>query len=289
MQNVEMQSSSPDVPVVGQSVGGLEAPVPKARSRRRGNRRTWPFVGAYLPVTVLVVWQGVCSLQLVVPAILPSPIQIADAFIQLTRTGELLADLKISLIRVILGFLLGAGLGLICGILAGMYRRFEEIVDPTVQMLRTIPHLAITPLFILWLGLGEWSKDVLIATGAFFPMYINTFMGIRSVDAKLFDVARVLQFSRLQQVSKLVLPAALPNLLLGLRLSIGVSWLGLVVAELLGSSSGVGYLILNAQQFSQTDVVFVGLIVFAAVGKLSDSLVRVLEHRLLRWRDSYTG
>ncbi|UNO50776.1 ABC transporter permease [Alicyclobacillus acidoterrestris] len=252
-------------------------------------RKRLPFVGSYLPIVVLVIWQAVCSLQLVIPAILPSPLEIAVAFWQLARSGVLISDLKISLIRVVFGFLLGAGLGLITGAFAGLYKRFEDVVDPSVQMLRTVPHLAITPLFILWLGLGEWSKDVLIATGAFFPMYMNTFMGIRSVDAKLFEVARVLQFNRVQQFTKLMLPAALPNVLLGLRLAIGVSWLGLVVAEMLGSSSGVGYLILNAQQFSQTDVVFVGLIIFALVGKLSDSFVRLLERRLLRWRDNYTG
>lgn len=252
-------------------------------------RKRLPFVGLYLPIVVLVIWQAVCSLQLVIPAILPSPLEIAVAFWQLARSGVLISDLKISLIRVVFGFLLGAGLGLITGAFAGLYKRFEDVVDPSVQMLRTVPHLAITPLFILWLGLGEWSKDVLIATGAFFPMYMNTFMGIRSVDAKLFEVARVLQFNRVQQFTKLMLPAALPNVLLGLRLAIGVSWLGLVVAEMLGSSSGVGYLILNAQQFSQTDVVFVGLIIFALVGKLSDSFVRLLERRLLRWRDNYTG
>ncbi|WP_206922156.1 ABC transporter permease [Alicyclobacillus suci] len=252
-------------------------------------RKRLPFVGSYLPIVVLVIWQAVCSLQLVIPAILPSPLEIAVAFWQLTRSGVLISDLKISLIRVVFGFLLGAGLGLVTGAFAGLYKRFEDVVDPSVQMLRTVPHLAITPLFILWLGLGEWSKDVLIATGAFFPMYMNTFMGIRSVDAKLFEVARVLQFNRVQQFTKLMLPAALPNVLLGLRLAIGVSWLGLVVAEMLGSSSGVGYLILNAQQFSQTDVVFVGLIIFALIGKLSDSFVRLLERRLLRWRDNYIG
>ncbi len=252
-------------------------------------RKRLPFVGLYLPIVVLVIWQAVCSLQLVIPAILPSPLEIAVAFWQLARSGVLISDLKISLIRVVFGFLLGAGLGLVTGAFAGLYKRFEDVVDPSVQMLRTVPHLAITPLFILWLGLGEWSKDVLIATGAFFPMYMNTFMGIRSVDAKLFEVARVLQFSRVQQFTKLMLPAALPNVLLGLRLAIGVSWLGLVVAEMLGSSSGVGYLILNAQQFSQTDVVFVGLIIFALIGKLSDSFVRLLERRLLRWRDNYIG
>ncbi|MFB5189110.1 ABC transporter permease [Alicyclobacillus fastidiosus] len=259
------------------------------RPRGRSKRRSIPLIGAYLPISVVIIWQVICSFNWVTPEILPSPLQIVDAFVRLTSTGELVNDVGISLLRMVIGFLLGASIGLITGLFAGLYRRFEEVVDPSVQMLRTVPHLAITPLFILWLGLGEWSKDILIATGAFFPMYINTFMGIRNVDSKLFDVARILEFSRVKQLTKLVLPAALPNILLGLRLALGVSWLGLVVAEMLGSSSGVGYLILNAQQFSETDIVFVGIIIFAVVGKLSDSIVRLLERRWLRWRDSYTG
>ncbi|WP_431308722.1 ABC transporter permease [Alicyclobacillus fastidiosus] len=273
----------------GEPSAVIESVVTKRGPRGSSKRRNIPLIGAYLPVGIVVIWQVICGLNWVTPEILPSPVQIVEAFVRLTRTGELVNDVGISLLRMILGFLLGASIGLITGLFAGLYRRFEEVVDPSVQMLRTVPHLAITPLFILWLGLGEWSKDILIATGAFFPMYINTFMGIRNVDSKLFDVARILEFSRMKQLTKLVLPAALPNILLGLRLALGVSWLGLVVAEMLGSSSGVGYLILNAQQFSETDIVFVGIIIFAVVGKLSDSIVRLLERRWLRWRDSYTG
>jgi len=162
-------------------------------------------------------------------------------------------------------------------------------MDPSIQMLRTVPHLALAPLFILWFGFGEISKILLIAYGAFFPIYVNTYLGIRGVDSKLFDVARVLQFSKWKQITKLILPAALPNILLGVRLSLGIAWLGLVVAELMGASEGVGYMIMDARQFSQTDVVFVGIIIFAVVGKLTDSFVRVLEKRLLKWRDSYAG
>lgn len=255
----------------------------------RGKRKGFSLRGVYLPLSVLFLWQIIGSLEWVSSTVLPSPLQIVQSFISLTASGELLKDIKISLLRAIAGFLLGGVLGLSIGMVSGLFKRFEAVVDPSIQMMRTIPHLAITPLFILWFGLGEWSKILLIALGAFFPLYINTYAGIRNVDAKLFDVARILEFSQIQQLTKLVIPAALPNILLGVRLSIGVSWLGLVVAELMGSSAGVGYLIENATQFSLTDQVFVGLIIFAAVGKLSDSLVRVLERKLLRWRDSYLG
>ncbi len=232
-----------------------------------------------MPVLVIIIWQLAAYFEVVSSTILPSPIQIAKAFWELIVSGELISHLNVSLYRAFLGFLLGGSLGLLSGILAGLFRKFEETIDPSVQMLRTIPHLAITPLFILWFGIGETSKVLLIALGAYFPLYINTFTGIRGVDSKLFEVTKVLEFSKWKLVSKLIVPAALPNILLGLRLSIGVSWLGLVVAELMGSSEGVGYMINDARQFSQTAVVIVGILIFAIVGKLSDSFVRFLEKK----------
>jgi sulfonate transport system permease protein len=241
------------------------------------------------PVLVLVVWQLSSVFGWLNPILLPTPYMIVESFFTLIKSGELATDLKISLLRAVLGLLLGGGLGLIIGIVVGLSKGVEDFLDPTIQTLRTIPHLAVIPLFILWFGLGELSKVLMIASGAFFPLYINTFMGIRGVDSKLFDVARILEFNRWKQLTRLVIPAAMPNILLGLRLSIGVSWLGLVVAELMGSSSGVGYMIQNATQFSQTSIVFVGISIFALVGKLSDSIVRSLERRLLRWRSSYQG
>jgi sulfonate transport system permease protein len=245
--------------------------------------------GLMLPVAIIIIWQLLGSLGFVSSVILPTPFDISKAFIELVRSGELLKHMRISIYRAAVGFLLGGGLGFAFGVAVGLFKRFEQSFDPSIQMLRTVPHLAITPLFILWFGIGEFSKILLIALGAFFPLYINTFVGIRGVDSKLFDVARVLEFTKLKQITRLILPAALPNILLGLRLSIGVSWLGLVVAELMGSSEGIGYMILDARQFSQTAIVFVGILIFASVGKLSDSFVRILERKLLRWRDSFKG
>ncbi|WP_371863538.1 ABC transporter permease [Aneurinibacillus danicus] len=242
-----------------------------------------------LPAMILGIWQTVGAMNLVSSTILPTPVAIGQAFIDLIVSGELFSHLQISIFRAVLGFLLGAGLGLILGTLVGFFNRAEQTVDPTLQMLRTIPHLAVMPLFILWFGFGELSKVLLIAKGAFFPVYLNTFLGIRGVDAKLFEVARILEFNRVKLVTKLILPAAMPNILLGIRLSLGIAWLGLVVAELMGSSEGVGYMIMDARQFTQTDIVFVGIIIFALVGKLTDSLVRYFESKLLKWRESYKG
>jgi sulfonate transport system permease protein len=245
--------------------------------------------GMILPAVILTVWQIIGTLGIVSSTILPTPIAIFYSFVELIASGELGRHLEISVWRAGIGFLLGAGLGLLLGVISGFSSRTEEVVDPTLQMLRTVPHLAVAPLFILWFGFGELSKILLIAKGAFFPIYVNAFLGIRGVDSKLYEVARILEFNRFNLVRKLILPAAMPNILLGIRLSLGVAWLGLVVAEIMGSSEGVGYMIMDARQFSQTEIVFVGIIIFAVVGKLTDSFVRQLESRLLKWRDHFTG
>lgn len=247
------------------------------------------LLGMFLPVAILIIWEAAGAMGKLNPILLPVPSKILEELVSLTASGELASHLGISAWRALMGFLLGGGLGLAAGIWVGFSYKTERLLDPSLQMLRTLPHLAIAPLFILWFGFGETSKILLIAKGTFFPLYVNTFLGIRSVDGKLFDVGRVLQFSRWQMITKLIVPSALPNILLGARLSIGVAWLVLVVAEMMGSSSGIGFLINDARSFSLTSVVFVGIIVFAVVGKLTDSIVKLLERRLLRWQDSYKG
>ncbi|HDR8155271.1 TPA: ABC transporter permease [Bacillus cereus] len=242
-----------------------------------------------IPVIILIIWQLAGVFGLVSKTVLPTPLDIFLAFQDLFKTGELFGHLSISVFRAAAGFFIGGGLGIILGTIVGFSTRSEQYLDPSVQMLRTVPHLAVAPLFVLWFGFGETSKVLLIADGAFFPLYVNAFLGIRGVDSKLFDVARVLEFSKRKLITKLILPAALPNLLLGARLSLGVAWVSLVVAELMGSTEGIGYMIMDARQFSNTDIVFVGIIIFAFVGKFSDSLVRLLEVKFLRWRDNFKG
>ncbi|MFB6731708.1 ABC transporter permease [Bacillus mobilis] len=242
-----------------------------------------------IPIIVLIIWQLAVVFDLVSKTVLPTPLDIFLAFQELIKTGELFGHLSISVFRAAAGFFIGGSLGIILGTIVGFSTRSEQYLDPSVQMLRTVPHLAVAPLFVLWFGFGETSKVLLIADGAFFPLYVNAFLGIRGVDSKLFDVARMLEFSKRKLITKLILPAALPNLLLGARLSLGVAWVSLVVAELMGSTEGIGYMIMDARQFSNTDIVFVGIIIFAFVGKFSDSLVRLLEVKFLRWRDNFKG
>lgn len=273
----------------------LSRPADRIRKKKtkrpfqRGEKWKATLLGLILPALILGIWQYVGTKGIVSTSNLPTPTTIGKTFIGLTLSGELYRHLKISIFRAVVGFLVGGGLGLLFGMIVGFFKKAEHTLDPSLQMIRTIPHLAVLPLFILWFGFDELSKILLISKAAFFPLYLNTFLGIRGVDSRLFEVARVLEFNRFKLVTKLILPAAMPNILLGVRLSLGFAWLALVVAEYMGSSEGVGYMIMDARQFVQTDIVFVGIIIFAVVGKLSDSFVRYLETRLLAWRDNYKG
>nr|WP_236340137.1 ABC transporter permease [Paenibacillus plantiphilus] len=246
-------------------------------------------IGAILPVSLLAIWQLAGDLGLIDTFFLPTPSMIFAAFGDLFASGDLTYHLGVSLGRAAVGFAIGGSIGLLLGLVVGFSRYGEYVLDPSVQLFRMVPHLAIAPLIILWFGFGEVSKILIIAKGAFFPLYINTFLGIRNVDNKLFDVARVMSFSRWKQIFLLVIPASLPQMFLGLRLSLALSWLGLVVAELIGSQAGIGFLMTIAKQNSIMEIIFVGVILFAVVGKLIDSFVRLLERRFLQWQDSYKG
>lgn len=283
------------------SKAGMTAEIPVSTPRQ--SEKKWKSIsqssekkrryrllsGFILPVIIIIIWQLIGSLGWVTKTVLPTPWEIILAAKNLAVSGVLFTNMKVSIIRAACGFVIGGGLGLALGTLVGLSAKSESLLDPTLQMVRTIPHLAITPLFILWFGLGEESKILLIGLGAFFPLYVNTFLGIRKVDARLFEVARILEFSKWKQIKLLIVPSALPNILLGIRLSLGAAWLSLVVAELMGSTSGLGYMMMDARQFSNTDIVFVGIIIFAIVGKLTDSLVRLMEKHFLKWQDTYKG
>ncbi|MEK8127003.1 ABC transporter permease subunit [Paenibacillus filicis] len=248
-----------------------------------------PLHGWIVPAAVTAVWQAAGSAGLLSPSALPTPLSIAASFVELCASGELYRHLAISAWRAGLGFLLGGALGLLLGMFAGLGKLVERTLDPSLQMLRAVPLLSVIPLFILWFGIGEFSKILLISLGSFFPVYVHTFLGIRSLDRKLYEVSLIFEYSVWQRAVKLILPAALPQLLLGIRLSLGVSWLLLVVAEMMAASAGIGYMIQDARTFSNTPVIFVGIILFALIGKLSDSSVRLLERRWLHWQNTYRG
>ena len=239
---------------------------------------------AAFPLAILAVWQAAASFGFTSPQTMPAPSLIVSSFWNLIVTGQLWPNLLTSLTRVIVGLTAGVTVGTALGLAAGLSRLGEDMIDPSVQMARTLPHLALIPLMILWFGIGETPKLVIIALGASFPIYLNLYSAIRGADRKLLEAGAVLGLSRAETIWNVVLPAALPGFLVGLRQALGIAWISLVVAEQINADSGIGYLLMNARDFLQTDVIFDGLLVYAALGLLTDRLVRSLEIHLLAWR-----
>jgi sulfonate transport system permease protein len=273
---------------------GLEPPEPGAArgappGRKPASRRHRAAYRLISPLVLLAAWQAVSVSGLVSPQKLPPPTQVWHTALTLISTdspayGTLQGAMAVSLQRVALGFALGAGAGLILAVLAGLSRLGENAVDPPMQMLRTLPLFGLIPVFIVWFGIGELPKVLLIAMGAAIPLYLNTFSGIRGVDAKLVEVGRSLGLSRAEMIRHIILPGALPQILVGLRQSLGVAWLALVVAEQINASAGLGFMISQATQFLRNDVIFVALLMYCVLGLLTDGLVRLLERRALAWR-----
>lgn len=239
------------------------------------------------PVLLLVLWQAGCSAGLIPSRLLASPAQIAVTFWSLLQDGTLPVNLGVSLGRAGLGLAIAVGVGVTLGLVSGLSRIGEEVVDAPMQILRTLPALALVPLFILWFGIGETPKIALVALGAIFPIYLNLHKGIRGLDPKLLEMARTLNLSRAQTIRDVVLPGALPDLLVGFRFAVGISWLMLVVAEQVNAQSGIGHMMMDAQDFLRTDIIMVGLAIYGLLGLGSDQFVRFLERRLLSWRPVY--
>jgi sulfonate transport system permease protein len=234
----------------------------------------WPQLLPWLvPASLILLWQVLSQLGLISTRILPAPTQIVEAAIRLTASGELVRNVGISLYRALAGFLIGGSIGLGLGVLNGLSRLAEQLLDSSLQMIRNIPHLALIPLVILWFGIGDPARIFLVSLGVFFPIYINTFAGIRSIDPNLLEMGRVYGLSHKQLFWQIVLPGALPSMLVGLRYALGLMWLTLIVA-------------MNAREFMQTDVVVMSILLYALLGKLADSIVRVLESWWLPWHPS---
>lgn len=279
--------SAPGSPDAAEGTGvALAVPsvalTPRSRLGRAGRRvigRRW-----ISPILLLAIWQLASSTGALSPQKLASPANILSEGWTLLANGQLEHALAASLERVVIGFVIGALAGLIFGAVSGLSPWGEALLDPPLQMVRTLPFLGLIPLFILWFGIGELPKDLLIALGVAFPIYLNTFAGIRGVDDRLLEATSVLGFTRIERLRHVVFPAALPQVLVGLRQSLGIAWLSLVVAEQLAVNSGLGFLINNAREFLQTNVIVVCLLVYAILGLATDGLVRALERRALAWR-----
>lgn len=241
------------------------------------------------PLAIVVAWQLACSSGLVSTRVLAAPSTVAETAWELLRTGELQQHLWVSLGRVARGLGIGVGLGLALALVSGLFRLGEDLLDPPIQMLRTLPILALVPLFILWFGIGETPKILLVALGTLFPIYLNTYAGIRGIDQKMVEAASTLELGRTGLILHVILPGALPSALVGLRYSMGIAWLVLVISEQINATAGIGYLMTNAREFLRTDIIVVGLVVYSLLGLLTDAVVRALERRVLAWRVGFAG
>ena len=242
-----------------------------------------------VPLVIVLVWQLACVGGFVSTRVLPAPSDVVLAGWKVAASGELARNIWVSFWRAGIGFLIGGSIGFAFGLANGLSQLASKLTDTTLQMVRNIPHLAMIPLVILWFGIDETAKLFLVALGVFFPIYLNTLHGIRTVDPQLIEMGRTYGLSRWQLYTEVILPGATSSILVGLRFSLGLMWVILIVAETISAQSGIGYLTMNAREFLQTDVVLVGILLYAILGKLADLLARALEHGWLRWHPGYRG
>jgi sulfonate transport system permease protein len=247
-------------------------------------RRLVPWL---VPLALVAAWQAASALGWLSTRVLPAPSAVVRAAWELTASGELWTHVQVSAGRALAGLAIGGGLGLLLGLLTGSLRWAETLLDSSIQMVRNIPALALIPLVILWFGIDDSAKLFLIAVSVFFPVYLNTFHGIRNVDPALIEMGRTYGLTRWQLYRDVVLPGALSSILVGLRFSLGLMWVILIVAETISAQSGIGYLTMNAREFLQTDIVLVGILLYALLGKLADVFARALEQWWLRWHPGY--
>lgn len=246
--------------------------------------RVQPWI---IPMILLVVWEIVSSLEIVSPSLFPSPITVLLSGWQLTVSGELFQHVLASLSRAAVGMLIGGLIGFILGILNGLSNISFRLTDTTIQMIRNIPHLALLPLVIVWLGIDESAKIFLVVLGVLFPVYINTYHGIRTVDPGFIEMGKMYNLQGWGLFKHILFPGALPSIFVGLRYALGVMWLTLIVAETIPTEEGIGYLATNAREFMQTDIIILSIVIYAMLGKLADIIAQTGEKKALRWNASY--
>jgi sulfonate transport system permease protein len=276
-----------------QSFGNsINKPKPKSLKQKSGNAlySFWRgFLPWLVPIVSIFLWQISSQNGWLSTKILPAPLDVLKVGIKLAQSGELLKHLTISGTRALIGFAIGGGIGFLFGLINGTFAIAETLLDTSLQMLRNIPHLALIPLVILWFGIGEEAKIFLVVIGVMFPIYLNTYHGIRTVDSGLIEMGKVYGLNALGVFWQIVLPGALPSILVGVRFALGIMWLTLIVSETIAADSGIGYLAMNAREFLQTDVVVFAILLYALLGKLADAIARYLESVLLKWHPAYSG
>lgn len=240
-----------------------------------------------LPAAILLVWQIACSTGYVPVRVLPAPTDVALAGWKSLQSGELVRNIWVSFWRASIGFLIGGGIGFAFGLSNGLSQLSDKLTDTTLQMVRNIPHLALIPLVILWFGIDESAKLFLVALGVFFPVYLNTLHGIRTVDPQLIEMGRIYGMSNGELFRRVIFPGALPSIFVGVRFALGITWLTLIVAETIAASSGLGYMAMQAREFMLIDVVVLSILIYALLGKLADSASRFLERLTLSWHPAF--
>ncbi|GAA1510431.1 ABC transporter permease [Nocardioides humi] len=270
--------------LVSAGVGTPAARGP-ARPRRRSIALPYRLLRLLSPLILVGLWQLASSTGVLKESTFPAPGTVVETTRFLWESGQLQDAILVSLRRAALGFLLGGGLAVVLGALAGLSRLGDALVDPYVQMLRVLPLFGLVPLFIIWFGIKEEPKIYLVALFALVPLYLNLVAALRGVDRDLQEVAVSLRLSRWERLRHLYVPAVLPGALVGLRQSLGAALVALVVAEQVNAGAGLGYLINNARDFLRTDIIVVALLCYAILGLLTDAVVRVLERAAVRWRE----
>lgn len=277
------------------AVAGPEGPVTESAETKTGDTATGPrrprfgqslALALILPLGLAAGWEAAVAFGFAEGRLMPPPSRILNAFHELALYGDLWLHVWATLWRVLVGFACGAVVGMILGAVSGASGLMRNLLDPTLQALRSVPSIAWVPLFILWFGIFETSKVVLIAVGVFFPVYLGVAQGILSVDRKLVEVGRAFRLSRLAMARRILLPAILPETLTALRSGLGLGFMFVVAAEFMGASEGLGYLLVDGQQMGMTDQIVAAIIAFALLGKAADWLLVTLTSPLIRWQDT---
>lgn len=240
-----------------------------------------------IPILLLILWQLFGSLGILSNKILPTPLEVVEGTIRLAQDGSLFQYIWVSTKRAFIGFFIGGAIGFILGLINGLIPVASKLLDTSVQMIRTIPHLALIPLVILWFGIGEDAKIFLVALGVAFPIYLNTYHGIRNVDKGLIEMGKVYGLKGFPLFWNILLPGSLPSILVGVRYALGIMWMSLIVAETIASDTGIGYMATSAREFMQMDIVILSIILYALLGKLSDVLALILEKKWLQWHPNF--
>ena len=262
------------------------------RTAGPGRARLWRagawnplLLGSLLPIALIILWETLSRLGVFPAYQLPAPLAILTTIKSMGQDGTLWTHVGITTYRVFAGFLLGTAAAVVLGSVVGFYRFSERLFDPLIQAFRSIPSLAWVPMFILWMGIGEASKVTMIAVGVFFPVYLNIVSGISGVDRKLIEVGKMYGLNTAQLIVRVILPASLPSFLVGLRSGLGLGWMFVVAAELMGASQGLGYLLVLGQNTLSPETIIASIVLFAIVGKLTDWVLKAIEARALHWQD----